>query len=275
MQLIRPDDLVVVGLPTWLCNFFLSGSSLRWQWKVRKHDVNKSCFNLLRFGMLRVKSSIELQYWVEILYTSFPCFPVFATHSRNTPSTSKFLYTARLTWAPQLHLWMNLPGLLSWYPWFLIMISAWLMSLLMCLFELSLASTVSTCMFFAWTRCLFAEGLRSRSFGRYTREKPRSGSSRTPSSVFCDAVRRGSKLEGKVNDQQTTCQCVFLLQYHCMTLFFFLCIVLLSLVWWASLLVFKCPESHLLRRRSFNFSGRGFWWNGDTFETIQLFLKSW
>lgn len=131
---------------------------------------------------------------------------------------------------------------------------------------------------------IYSKGLRSRSFGRYTREKPRSGSSRTPSShgwpdITCLLfLWYQTWIQVREEGQWSTSymsMIEFLLQYHCMTVWHccvFLCIILLSLVWWTSLWMFKCPDRHLLRRRNFNFSGRGFWWIGDTFETIPLFL---
>ena len=120
---------------------------------------------------------------------------------------------------------------------------------------------------------IYSKGLRSRSFGRYTREKPRSGSSRTPSSHgwpditwlrFFGDIGCGSKLERKVNGQQTTCQCEFLLQYHCMTLWHccvFLCIILLSLVFISLMnqsLDVQMPWPSSAQEEKFQFFRQGF-----------------
>lgn len=90
---------------------------------------------------------------------------------------------------------------------------------------------------------IYSKGLRSRSFGRYTREKPRSGSSRTPSSHGWPDITwlpfflwYQTWIQVREEGQWSTSymsMIEFLLQYHCMTVCHccvFLCIILLSLV---------------------------------------------
>ena len=144
----------------------------------------------------------------------------------------------------------------TWYYLRFLMISAWLMSLVWFLF---LASTVRACA----ADPLDATQERNLAVDHLGRQAAMDDLI-LRGCVFFGDIGCGSKLERKVNGQQTTCQCEFLLQYHCMTLWHccvFLCIILLSLVFISLMnqsLDVQMPWPSSAQEEKFQFFRQGF-----------------